>query len=412
MVRARVVEYVIAALISTFPLACLAQPPSSCDQAEVVRTATRVQSVRKQLLNLPIGDGPGVSPAAQQEIVSMKSALAALIDAYMGCVSSQPDGTKVRNELSALTNAFELPQGQVLTAEQIPAEFGKFGFKLWFDVRAIQNPRLIGITANFSIECGGDTVLLVFAPKADTWEEVLRWQKQPYPEVDGGTMAFGYEISPPDNSGGWFLVEHDIAPWCSSTWSSIRYSVLKPTSEPLQPKVLFSGDDYMWWGSEDYGRLTVDKNAFDLRFHSSSIDAGVHNRVWIRHFSVIGDEVKRTQPVAVSPRDFVDEWIVSPWEQAAQWSSKAVEADLRRLHELVRAINEDSLLEYTSVHRCSKPAGHYQVEVGEYIPPDYRHSRSFYFQVTANDTYFMTKASRTPDPRCKGRNILEEMSTR
>ena len=32
--------------------------------------------------------------------------------------------------------------------------------------------------------------------------------------------------------------------------------------------------------------------------------------------------VVRTQPVAKSPRDFVDEWIASPWEEASKWCEK------------------------------------------------------------------------------------------
>lgn len=391
-------------------------PPGACSQSEVTRTAAQVDSARKRLLALPIGIGlqPDVSPVAQQTIAETKDALGDFINAYLRCVSRQADAPTIQKELSALGHAFALPPGQFFPEDQIPADLGKFGFELYFDVRMFESPRLIGVTAKFSIECGGDTVLLMFAPDNDSWKEVLRWQKKAYATVDGGTLGFDYGVSPPDDAGQWFVVTHEVAPWCSSTWSSIRYSVLKPTAEPLRPRVVFSGAEEMWWGNEDFGVLTVQKDAFDLRFHSSSIDAGVHNRVWVRHYSVIGDTIQQTQPVAVSPRDFVDEWIVSPWQQAEQWSSKSAVGELRQAHEgwFRREKFDNSLLEYYSVNRCADSHDHYQVEIGEETGPNFETARCFYFQVSGNGAYTMLRVSEKPDPRCSGPDILDEMSTK
>jgi hypothetical protein len=391
-----------------------AQAPSSvaCSQTEVNRTAVQVDSVRKHLLELPIGDGlqTDVSSLAQQTIASMKSALGDFIAAYLHCVSSQPDPARIKSDLSALGHSFEMPSGPI-SKENIPPDFGKFGFELSFQTRLFENPRLLGVTASFSIECGGDTVLLIFSPSNESWKEVLRWQKKPYATVAGGTLAFDYGISPQDDAGQWILVIHDVAPWCSSTWSDIRYSVLRPTPDPDHPRTLFSGSDFMWWGNDDFGTLIVQKDAFDLRFHSASIDGGIHNRVWIRHYSVIGDAVRRLQPVAVSPRDFVDEWIVSPWQQASQWSSNL---ELRQAHAAWsrRKKSATSLLEYYSVQLCADSPEHYQVEVAEETGPKFETARSFYFQVRGNGDYTMLRVSDKSDARCSGPNILGEMGTR
>jgi hypothetical protein len=255
--RAAVVKHVVFLIaVLLFASSANAQKENSlsfCSQAAVNRTATQVDLVRKGLLQLPIGDGlqTDVSPAAQQAIAAMKAALGNFISTYALCVPTQPDASKINNDLSALGHAYEMPTGAI-PVEKIPPDFGKYGFELWFEVRVFENPSLLGITAEFSIECGHDTVLLVFAPHGGSWKEVLRWQKKSYASVDGGTMAFGYGVSPADDDGHWFLVTHDIAPWCSSTWSEIRYTVLRPTATPFHPKTLFSADDSMWWGSEDY----------------------------------------------------------------------------------------------------------------------------------------------------------------
>jgi hypothetical protein len=394
-----------------------AQAPSSpaCSQTGVNRTAAQVDLVRKNLLELPIGDGlhTDVSPLAQHTIASMKSALGDLIRAYLRCVSLQPDPAKIKSDLSALGHAFEMPSGTI-SNEDIPPDFGKFGFELSFQTMLFEKPRLLGVAANFSIKCGNDTVLLIFSPGTQSWKEVLHWQKKLYATVAGGTLAFDYGISPPDHAGQWFLVTHDIAPWCSSTWSDIRYSVLRPTPNPDHPKTLFSGSDFMWWGNEDYGTLAVQRDAFDLRFHSDSIDSGVHNRVWIRHYSVIGDAVVRIQPVAVSPRDFVDEWIVSPWLQASQWSSDSALTELKQAHIAWsrRRRSNTSLLEYYSVHRCGDSSDRYQIEVAEETGPKFETARSVYFQVRGSDNYTMLRVAYEPDAKCNGPNILDEMATK
>ena len=160
-------------------------------------TAAQVESVRKNLLKLPIGDGleTDVSLSAQQEIKSMKVVLGEFVDAEMHCVSAQTTPAQIERDLSAFVHAFHLPSG-VLSNEQIPADFGKYGFELWFDVKTISEQRLVAISASFSIECGTDSMLFIFAPDGDSWKEVLRWQSQPYKTVAGAIQAFAYGISP------------------------------------------------------------------------------------------------------------------------------------------------------------------------------------------------------------------------
>jgi hypothetical protein len=400
--------------ILTFARVTAAQPfigeLQSCSQTAVTSAAEQVRSARKNLLALPVGDGlqTDVSPVAQKAVASMKNALSDFVRSYMKCTPAQFDAAAAEKNLMTLVGGYEMPSGEVISNDHLPPDFGKYGFELYFGVRQSESPRLVSITADFSIECGGDTVLLVFSPQDGSWSEVLHWQTKPYTTVAGGTMAFDYGISPVDESGGWYAVVHTIAPWCSSTWSSIRYEVLRPTADALKPRVLMSNSDYMWWGNEDYGKVTVGRNEFDLRFHSSSIDAGVHNRVFIRHYSVMGDTVRRTQPVAVSPRDFVDEWIVSPWSVAREWSSKVSLSELQQAHvkwyRHEKATNR--LLEFCSAHKC--PGDSYQVEVCEETGKNFNVSHSNYFEVARSGTYTMTRVSSVANPRCERRDLLDE----
>jgi hypothetical protein len=98
----------------------------------------------------------------------------------------------------------------------------------------------------------------------------------------------------------------------------------------------------------------------------------------------------------------------------AAHSSKSAVGELKEAHQVLskRVKTADSLLEYYSVHKCSDSTDHFQVEVGEEVGPEFKTARSFYFQVLGEGIYTMVRVTKKRDPRCRGRNILEEMSTK
>ncbi len=405
------VRMALCLLLFVLPRTSAAQGVA-CSDSEVHRTASAVETARQAMLALPFGEGEqetNLSGEANKVVSEMKSSLNDAVTAYMHCVtiSPAPDPGKIEKDLSELTHAFRLPAGNI-RSEDLPKDFGKFGFELWFEVRATNDVRhLVSIVAGFAIACGSDTMLLVFSPSGGSWEEVLRWQSPPAKTIAGAFEAFKFGISPPDPSGRWYVVAHSISPWCSSTWSSIRYAALRPEPGTPNPKALLSGSDTIWWGNEDFGEVVVQADEFDLRFHSWSIDTGVHNRVYVRHYKVVDDEVTRIQPVAVSPRDFVDEWIVSTWSEASQWSSSEGSDKLRRKHDKLRKLNGsvNAGFSYDAVLRCSDRPEHFQVAVY------YGFHKAFFFQVDGTSTFAMTAVTELPDSSCGGANLLDTMST-
>ena len=381
--------------------------PNPCSQSQVTASARQVDSARNALLELPIGDGleTDVSPRAQEAVAAMKNRLAAFIDVYMKCAPPEPDAAKVQADLSALGHAYRMREGLISNSE-LPKDFGKYGFELWFDAKFVPKNRLFAITATFDIECGSDAMLLIYAPKGGSWEQALRWESKPYKDVSGAFWAFEYGISPPDDSGNWYAVTAHISPWCSSTWSSIHYSVLRPGALSQQPTVLFFGSDSIWWGNEDYGKLIVNKADFDLRFHAESIDPGVHNRVWIRHFTVRGNVVRRIRPVATSARDFVDEWIVSPWSEASAWSAKSSASLLKESHDRLSRLQHSTggFFNFDSVRLCADEPNHRQIGLS------YENSehQDFFFHVIGASNYVLSRIAEKPDPHCNGPNELEQ----
>jgi hypothetical protein len=371
---------------------------ASCSPAAIGAAEIQVKAARQVLAELPIdADAPPteLGPQAQASITMMKARLGDFLDAYMRCARMDLDADEVARDLAQWL------------AGPVPASDApvRYGSHLTFAAqRPVNQPDLLAVTAEFAIECGTDTVLFLFAPEGGEWKEVLRWQSPPYPEINGAFASFGYEISPSDDAGHWFLVTKTVAPWCSSTWSMIRYSVLRPRPDRLMPRVIYGAEDSIWWGGEDFGRLAVSKNTFDLRFHAASIDPGIHNRVWIRHFAVEGDHVRRTAPIALSPRDFVDEWVVSAWDLALSWSKPDSRRSLQPRHAQLQALGH---FEYGAIRHCDFQAELYQVQLTS------EDQRSVFYVEVAGEAadYQITRIATQPDPSCGGEDLSAKMAT-
>lgn len=366
---------------------------AECSSADIGRASERVDTAQKNMAALPAQDMvTDISPEAQRAIAALKAGLGDLVSAYMRCAPSEPDPKRIEQELLGLARGGA--PVKPATEEVDPGD-------VQFEARTSPGkPALIGITADFPVQCGSDAVLSVFAPDGASWGEVLRWQSKPYAQVSGAFGSFEYAISSRDRSGGWYVVAKSVAPWCTSTWSVIRYTTMRSGADAAEPKILHAAEHSIWWGNDDFGRLTVNEADFYLRFHTSSLDIDAHNREWLGHFSVVGDSVRRVQPVAASPRDFVDEWIASPWTEAIHWSDAGGDTVLQTWHE---TLNKKRSLGFQAVRLCpTGRANHYQIELQ--ADDDEQH---YYFYVVGAGYYILTRISRTAD--CSG-DIIPEVA--
>ena len=64
--------------------------------------------------------------------------------------------------------------------------------------------------------------------------------------------------------------------------------------------------------------------------------------VSIARYEIVGDQFRRVQPLAMTPEDFLDEWVRLGWEEAARWSSQSGEADLQMWHSNFNSLASDS----------------------------------------------------------------------
>jgi hypothetical protein len=188
---------------------------------------------------------------------------------------------------------------------------------------------------------------------------------------------------------------------CGSFWHSVTYRVWR--IDTASPKLLIDRTEgaYMRTAAFIIGSIgqEYDEKSVDvlIEFTEGNIDVGVHNREAIRHFLIDGDRVARVDPVALSPRDFVDEWLTRPWEESKRWSASP---DLKQWFARLQSDRGGSRFDET-LH-CATPdlwevtLTHYGEQKGPAGFPDH------FFLVRWRPPYHFTMVdvSTTPWPRC------------
>lgn len=116
------------------------------------------------------------------------------------------------------------------------------------------------------------------------------------------------------------------------------------------PRLLLDGSEWAWVVAPLEGSVSSD-DAF-VEYSVNSIDVGVHNRRVIRHYALKQGKLERVSPVALSPRDFADEWLRRPWSESSAWTVTPARATLEKWHQTKSASGEFT---GTTLHCKSRP---------------------------------------------------------
>jgi hypothetical protein len=115
-----------------------------------------------------------------------------------------------------------------------------------------------------------------------------------------------------------------------------------------------------------------------VEFTLGSIDGGVHSREAIRHYSITKDAVKRVDPLALSPRDFVEEWIGTDWREGAHWSEDANRRSMLQWHDKLKKVTGELFIQPCT----AGPApicGKWALAIRMYLPGRSRPARTSWF---------------------------------
>jgi hypothetical protein len=194
------------------------------------------------------------------------------------------------------------------------------------DLTLRQSGGFLVLQTGVGIDCGSDESAYLYAPSSEGWKRAWQTEQNTYTEKDYRPQTIrAVHISPFNRSNDYVLLTLGSASWCSSNWHSVYYRAFRLGPDPEAPP-LVNGDEIAYLANDPPIQGSVTADDVLVEFTIRSIDSGVHNREAIRHYAIDHGKVERVDPLALSPRDFVDEWLTHDWREAASWS----ENDSRR----------------------------------------------------------------------------------
>lgn len=193
---------------------------------------------------------------------------------------------------------------------------------------------------------------------------------------------------------------------CQGTWGAVRYRLWRVRDHELAPPPLLSRQDGFWIGNDQFieGQLLPDDLLVEYR--NRSVDDGVHNRTFISHYRISDDDkVKRVPPVALNPRDFVDEWLTQPWPDASAWTEHQFIGRMRAVHQQVPNKAWDGFVAGTfdgPPRRCRSDPTLWQVGFAPSHGKDFSEGSTLYFVVRwmAPYRFAMVDVTSKPRPHC------------
>lgn len=298
-------------------------------------------------------DGATVTTrGARSELTLAKHQLRDWIESRLAVFDQGGDERSVEVEINKALDTVKLPA--------VPAIDGLFNdLGSVTGVRLHRESRTLVVTTGLGILCGVDDSAYAYE-----WKEG-RWQRFWEAEQNDYTSEKTYKPRSIDSVHVWagagrephLVLTLGTFDWCTSNWRAVYYQLWQV--DPSGSKLLINEDEPAFLGDRGaMGSVRRERLRADapinllIEFAGRSIDSGRLVREVVRNYSIQGDHIQRIDPVALSPGDFADEWLIQPWTESAAWSSAA---GLEKWHQKLHADWVGGDFDYPASMHCQTP---------------------------------------------------------
>ena len=278
-----------------------------------------------------------------------------------------------------------------------------------FDTRTGYDPGILVVSTQLWVPCGSndpDTAIYVFEGRAREWKLVLATDADFDSAGEHLESGLQYKLSPQDANGSWYLAIAQAPPACGPTPApvSLRYTILRPGRSPEEPRILLDRREPLNQKFQPPFRLEVEDDWFAVtKGKERKLDG--EPGISIDRYQVISDEITRMQPLALTPEDFLDEWVQLEWSIAAHWSSQS--ADLPKWHSILSALAQDSM-EIEFVQPCREQGSADKVwltglSIDQKLNPNSENERLYIVVSEQHHAFAIDSINTARPPGCPGR---------
>ena len=205
----------------------------------------------------------------------------------------------------------------------------------------LDSGRYLLVVTAVGIRCGFDQSAYIYRHGPDrSWVLLLATEQNQYGKDEYAPQNFVSIGASPANVG-WndpapspLVVTLGFSPWCTSNWHGLQTRLWRASETNPTPRPLIDRSDTAFLGDDLIAAARLTQTDLLIEYRGDSIDGGTIIRTHVAHYLIQpGDRLERIAPVALSPNDFVEEWMMSKWPEAARWSDPAANpAALAALH--------------------------------------------------------------------------------
>jgi|GEM_PF-5465874 len=169
---------------------------------------------------------------------------------------------------------------------------------------------------------GFDDSAYLFQHHKNGWRLVWRDEQRDYRQGHFHLNAVGdVQVSSLQNGKRLILSVADHWSPYSSNWGAISYRLWQWDLRTGRQDKLLDRSEYAYLGVDRPYEAKLTATDIWIGFHAGSIDTGVHNYHAIRHFKVAAGKAQRVAPYALTPRNFIEEWLQGPDLDGLRWGA-------------------------------------------------------------------------------------------
>jgi hypothetical protein len=222
------------------------------------------------------------------------------------------------------------------------------------------------VTTGVGIDCGFDESAYAYSFVNGLWKRF--WQNETNDYVKGKYVPVNflgillswqdYLDKAADPNVRLLLVLARDPAYCESNWYNVYYRVWQLRIYRPEEKLLLNGGEEAFLADSVDGSVSPHDVVIEYSTRMTYTEFEV--RRVVRHYILGGGKLEREAPLALSPRDFTDEWMRTEWAISSRWTSAGVSASsLRRMH--TKETLEGGA--YTNTMYCRARPEHWQVDL-------------------------------------------------
>jgi hypothetical protein len=183
------------------------------------------------------------------------------------------------------------------------------------------------------IRCGYDYSAYVYAWELNRWQRV--WENEQNDYAEGAyhpQTLHSVHISGPTSDGMHLILTLGTPAGCTGAFVPLYYRLWRIGARGAEASPILDKSETLNDESEPPAIAKLTADDLLIEFSAGGTGYGETHKA-LRHYEIHGEKATQTDPIAPTPRDFVEEWLAASWQDSASRSnSPALSQWHARLH--------------------------------------------------------------------------------